>query len=94
MTRPVPESSESPGFPNSKRSAGKDLHVKREQNKGDARNWEVRTLEVGNPVHSAVLIDDVDRDGKADVILGNYVWLPTGVPSTRRDYLTILHREN
>ena len=64
------------------------------ENKGDARSWEVRTLEVGNPVHSAVLIDDVDRDGKADVILGNYVWLPTGVPSTRRDYLTILHREN
>ncbi|HIC23458.1 MAG TPA: hypothetical protein EYO84_08530 [Planctomycetes bacterium] len=65
------------------------------QNLGDAKSWQVRTLEVGNPVHSAVLLDDVDRDGKVDVILGNYVWLrPAGAPSARRDYLTILRRTN
>ena len=60
---------------------------------GDAKSWQIHTLEVGNPVHSAVLLDDVDQDGMVDVILGNYVWLRAdGTPQTRRDYLTVMRR--
>lgn len=60
---------------------------------GDAKSWQVRTLEVGNPVHSAVLLDDVDRDGMVDVLLGNYVWMGANeTPKTRRDYLTVMRR--
>ncbi|MEO2150702.1 MAG: FG-GAP-like repeat-containing protein, partial [bacterium] len=63
------------------------------ENQGNARKWQVRTLEVGNPVHSAVLIEDVDQDGAADIILGNYVWLRSdSTPSARRDYLTVWRR--
>jgi hypothetical protein len=48
---------------------------------------------VGNPVHSAVLIEDVDQDGAADIVLGNYVWLRSDhTPSARRDYLTVWRR--
>ncbi len=60
---------------------------------GDAKSWQIRTLEVGNPVHSAVLLDDVDQDGMVDIILGNYVWMgPNESPKAKRDYLTILRR--
>jgi len=63
------------------------------ENQGNARKWQVRTLEVGNPVHSAVLIEDVDQDGAADIVLGNYVWLRSDhTPSARRDYLTVWRR--
>ncbi len=61
------------------------------ENLGGAKEWQVRTLEVGNPVHSAVLLDDVDEDGVVDIILGNYVWLRSdGTPTRRSDYLTVL----
>ena len=61
------------------------------QNLGGAKEWQVRTLEVGNPIHSAVLLDDVDEDGVMDIILGNYVWLRSdGSPTRRSDYLTVL----
>jgi len=63
------------------------------ENLGDARKWQVRVLEVGNPVHSAVLLDDVDQDGATDIVLGNYVWLRADQsPTARRDYITVLRQ--
>ncbi|MGE4619614.1 MAG: FG-GAP-like repeat-containing protein [Planctomycetota bacterium] len=64
------------------------------ENLGDAKNWVTHVLEVGNPVHSSVLLDDVNRDGLVDIILGNYVWLPSGGGSSvKRDYLTVMIRQ-
>jgi len=60
------------------------------ENLGDAEAWDVRSIEVGNPVHSAVYVDDLDRDGVMDIVTGNYVWIEaTGKPQVRRDYLTV-----
>ena len=60
------------------------------ENLGDGKAWDVKTLEVGNPVHSAVHVDDLDRDGHMDIVTGNYVWIGTDEKSqTRRDYLTV-----
>lgn len=60
------------------------------ENLGGAKAWDVKTLEVGNPVHSAVHVDDLDRDGTMDIVTGNYVWISgNGKPQIRRDYLTV-----
>ncbi|OUU22884.1 MAG: hypothetical protein CBC13_06905 [Planctomycetia bacterium TMED53] len=60
------------------------------ENLGDAKAWEVHTIESGNPVHSAVHVDDIDRDGVMDIVTGNYVWIVgSGKSQVRRDYLTV-----
>ncbi|MGB1070357.1 MAG: FG-GAP repeat domain-containing protein [Planctomycetota bacterium] len=60
------------------------------ENLGDSKAWDVKTLEVGNPVHSAVHLDDLDRDGNMDIVTGNYVWIRgKGEDQIRRDYLTV-----
>ena len=60
------------------------------ENLGDSMAWDVKTLEVGNPVHSAVHLDDLDRDGNMDIVTGNYVWIRgKGEEQIRRDYLTV-----
>ncbi|NCG57028.1 MAG: hypothetical protein GWP35_09000 [Proteobacteria bacterium] len=60
------------------------------ENLGNAQAWDVKSIEKGNPVHSAIHVDDINRDGLMDIVTGNYVWIDeSGNSATRRDYLTV-----